>query len=486
MQMLKSNRKVTTLPANYYQQWRQSASIVPLFREAASTTPPEKLLQSVWYHQRLQRDELRTLDGQRLRILHPGFWNFEAGPDFRNAVLQFDDKPPRSGDVEIDLHSTGWRSHAHADNPSYRSVILHVVWECDESGELPTLMLKPWLDSPLDELNKWFGGEGGNELPTSVLGKCSAPLRELSTVALAGLLNQAALVRLQTKASQLAARARQAGWEQALWEGLFRALGYKQNGWPMQRLAELLPQIFPTSHGCKDVFATQAQLLGVSGLLPAELSRKRQGEDDYLRRVWELWWRERGRLAAVVLPRTIWRFHGLRPANQPQRRLALAAHWLAIENLVQRVEQWFTSPLAGAQLPASLLDLLQPAEDAYWSWHWTFRSAHLVSPQPLLGTARVTDLAINVILPWLWVRAVTGGNETLRQQAEQRYLDWPMAEDNAVLRLARQRLFGGSAARFPRTAAAQQGMLQIVRDFCNYANALCTECRFPELVRAAR
>ena len=91
---------------------------------------------------------------------------------------------------------------------------------------------------------------------------------------------------------------------------------------------------------------------------------------------------------------------------------------------------------------------------------------------------------MNVILPWFWARATAGKNETLRQVAEQRYLAWPASEDNAVLRLARQRLLGSTSGRSFKTAAAQQGLLQIVRDFCNQSNAVCTDCRFPELLRA--
>jgi hypothetical protein len=30
----------------------------------------------------------------------------------------------------------------------------------------------------------------------------------------------------------------------------------------------------------------------------------------------------------------------------------------------------------------------------------------------------------------------------------------------------------------------QQGVLQIVRDYCEHSNALCESCRFPELVRS--
>ena len=91
---------------------------------------------------------------------------------------------------------------------------------------------------------------------------------------------------------------------------------------------------------------------------------------------------------------------------------------------------------------------------------------------------------MNVILPWLWARAAAGRNLQLRAAAEARFLAWPAGEDNSALRLARERLFAGSPPRgLFQHAAAQQGLLQIVRDFCENSNALCDECRFPELVR---
>jgi hypothetical protein len=80
-----------------------------------------------------------------------------------------------------------------------------------------------------------------------------------------------------------------------------------------------------------------------------------------------------------------------------------------------------------------LLETLQVERDDFWSWHWTFRSARMSKPQPMLGAARVTDLAVNVILL--------------------------------------------------KGAAMQQGLLQILRDFCDHSNALCEHCQFPELVR---
>lgn len=469
---------MSALPASFYAQWRLRHGTAAILQDDTDS-PPERLLQAIWQHQRLQRDQLTTLDGKRVRVLHPGFGNAESGPDFRDALIRIGDDPPRSGDVEVDLRASGWRAHSHHVNPSFKKVILHVVWEADRAvGGLPLLCLRPFLDAPLGELSLWLEREPAKLLPQSLQGKCSAPLQGLAKDQLLELLRQAADVRFQAKAAQMQARARQVGWEQSLWEGVFRGLGYKHNVWPMQGLAEM------RGRWLKDevpLVCLQARLLGLSGLLPPELSQA-QTNAAYLRRVWDHWWRERDEFEDCTLPRPLWRLHGLRPANHPQRRLALIAHWISAGNLVARIERWCANSYADRALLSSLHEILQVKHDEFWSWHWTFRSMRLKQAQPLLGATRVTDLAVNVILPWLWTRASGGEHQTLQREMERRYHAWPAAEDNAVLRLARQRLLGGSAPGTLPGAAAQQGLLQIVRDFCDHSNAICENCTFPELV----
>lgn len=470
---------MSALPVNFYAQWRLRRGAGGALQDRRDS-PPERLLQAIWQHQRLVRDRLTTLDGKSVRVLHPGFANAEGGPDFRDALIQIGENPPRHGDVEVDLRATGWRAHGHDRNPSFKNVILHVVWEAERSvGGPPIVLLNQALDAPLGELGLWLEREPVKALPPALQGKCSAPLRASSPERMQELLRQAAQVRLQAKATQFQARARHVGWEQALWEGLFRALGYKHNVWAMQCLAETKSR---WAESTTSPLTVQARLLGISGLLPVELNRARTG-DGYLRRVWDQWWREREEFSDCLLPRSLWRLHGLRPANHPQRRLALAAHWICSDRLAARLEQWCAAPVAAPALLDSLLRVLQVGCDDFWSWHWTFRSPRLRKAQPLLGTMRVTDLAVNVILPWFWTRASEGANETMRLEIERRYHVWPAAEDNAVLRLARQRLLGGAARQSLRGAAVQQGLLQIVRDFCDHSNAVCENCAFPELVK---
>lgn len=486
---------------NFYAQWRASVCAQNFLRD--EQFPAERLVQAIWQHQRLRRGELKTAGGKSVRVFHPGFASVEGGPDFRGAVLQIGDDAPRSGDVEVDLRAGGWRAHGHDRNPNFKNVLLHVVW--DETGvktstrkdDLASDSLKPGphpavlplkhvLDAPLAELSMSLENESLRLLPENLRGKCCTPLRELSEPELVRLLNDAARARLENKAAQFRARAKNAGWEQALWENLFRALGYKHNVWPMQHLAEQRTRLLASSQGRKNerLLALQARLFGTSGLLPEELPRK--SPDGYLRQVWDIWWRERDAFSDVILPRTAWKFHGVRPANHPSRRLALVSHWLADDKFISKIEKWIADERGTstvATICAGLNQILQIEGDDFWSWHSTFKSVRSKKAQPLLGEARVTDLAVNMILPWLWIRAVEGGNEKIQNEVERRFLAWPPAEDNSILKLARQRLLGTSNANFLKTAAAQQGLIQIVRDFCEHSNAACDECQFPELVR---
>jgi len=360
-------------------------------------------------------------------------------------------------------------------------VILHVVWDSERGtgGALPCLRLREALDAPLGQLSLWLGNDNAFGLPEELRGKCCAPLRDLTQEQQEALFRQAAMARLQSKAAQFQARAKQAGWEQALWEGLFRALGFKHNTWPMQRLGELRPR---WSRNGADRTSLEARLFGISGLLPAELPRSQPGADDYVRLVWDQWWRERDEFADCILPKTLWRFHGIRPANHPQRRLALASGWAQDGKTGPRLERWCAGEVADKALPASLLGVLQVDPNDFWARHCTFHSRPLKRAQPLIGVTRVTDLAVNVVLPWLWVRAAEGKNVELQRKIEHRYSVWPPAEDNSLLRLARQRLLGGAHRRTLSSAAVQQGVIQIIRDFCEHSNSLCEKCKFPKMV----
>ncbi len=438
-------------------------------------------------HQRLRREALCCLDGRPVVILHPGFLNREAGPDFQNALVRLGDTPARQGDVEIDLRPEFWRHHRHDTNPRYQGVILHVVWEgvLRQDFPLPTLAVRESLDAPLPDLIRWFELGGGSSEPAGTAGRCQPMWAKMDAEQRRTLLLQAAQIRLERKAVLLGQRAATVGWEQALWEGFFTALGFKHNSWAMRRVADLLPLLRQT--GEQEPLTPQllqARLLGIAGLLPSVLTHQDLGTDAYLRRLWDTWWRDRGVYEHGILPVSAWRLDGLRPANHPSRRLALAAHWLSTPRCLARLESWMLEPLGREDWAKSLLLRLQSGEDEFWTHHWTLRSKAISAARPLVGSQRVTDLAINVLLPWFWIRAQLGENREIHSRVETRWFQWPAAEDNARLRMARRRLMGPGKSGVALTAAVQQGLLQITRDFCARSNSLCEGCQLPELMKA--
>ncbi|MSU34588.1 MAG: DUF2851 family protein [Pedosphaera sp.] len=455
--------------------------------------PPERWLQQIWRHQRIVRESLRLTDGRAVRVLHPGFWNRESGPDFRGGIVQFDTEKPIRGDIEVDVNEGGWETHRHDRNPAFRQVCLHVVWESDGAvGVPPTLPLHSYLDAPLSDLVPWLDSNAGSEFPDLTAGKCCSPLEQLPGPILSELWQQAARIRFEQKAACFEGRARQCGWEQALWEGLFAALGYKHNSWPFRRLAEvLLPTLAATpkqplnetadrGNRSEEILVWQARLLGIAGLLPHNLPCGPSGK--WVRTLWDCWWREHDKFVQEVLPAIAWRWSGVRPLNYPHRRLALAAHWIASGTLATRLEKSLLSATPGRSAARRFLEQLRPPDDPFWSRHWTCLSPCFRQPQPLLGQPRATDLAVNVVLPWLWARSQHGAEPGIQNHIVALHTEWPASEDNAVLKLARERLLGSHSKTRPRTAAEQQGLLQIVRDFCDRSNAVCAECRFPELV----
>ena len=140
---------------------------------------------------------------------------------------------------------------------------------------------------------------------------------------------------------------------------------------------------------------------------------------------------------------TLWRLHGSRPANHPQRRLALAVALVSggrprpeAGTLVRSRSAGFGPcrfAAGGAAGRAGRLLVL--------ALHLPFRPAQ-EGPAPAGRHAR--DRPGGQCRPALALDSGGRRARTPRVQRtlEHRYFAWPAAEDNSVLRLARQRLLG--------------------------------------------
>ena len=110
------------------------------------------MLQRIWQAQLLRRTRLKLTDGRPIQVLHPGFWNHEAGPDFQKAVIRLGDASALSGAIEVDPLASDWKAHRHDINPAFENVMLHVIWAGPTSTHLPNLRLQPHLSGSLTDL----------------------------------------------------------------------------------------------------------------------------------------------------------------------------------------------------------------------------------------------------------------------------------------------------------------------------------------------
>lgn len=457
-------------------------STCTVLRDADSRFVPititERLVQAIWYDQRLQPERLTTTDGRPLRIIFPGCWNVEPGPDFRHAIVQFGDEPERKGDVEIHLRAADWHQHRHDVDPLYNDVILHVVlWEAGSEVEIrtragltvPQLVLQAHLAAPLETLHDELDLENYPHNVRPHGGGCIPVMSRLVSAQIRSLLDSAGDERFASKTQRFLRWIHRAGAEQAFYEGWMEALGYKANKAAFRLLARRLPLAALNEH--RSVLAPL--LFGVAGFLPTTAT-----SDPYVKRLWNGWWKLRSDFAERVLSETAWRRSGIRPLNHPHRRLGAAAALLKrypklLENVI--------GAIASGGDPSKLFLQIQ---DEYWSRHCTLGGKTQAKPMELIGELRAQQILSNVLLPFAAALAEIHDDPHLLKQARERYAALPKGEMNSLLRLAAQQFFAtdAEARRHLDTERRQQGMMQILLDFCVNDKSLCRHCQFPKLV----
>jgi len=430
----------------------------------------ERHLQCLWYDERYRPSSFPLPGGETARVLSPGEWNLEAGPDFLNATLLIQPGERQlHGDVEIHVHPSDWDTHNHRGDPAYDRVIAHVTWFAGPpprtlpSGVCPISLAEPVLSHPGLSL----GDIDLKSYPHAVLPvtprPCEAFLKNDPDRARA-LLASAGHYRLRLKADRIRTRLEQSGdRSQIFYEEVMAALGFKHNQMPFRALARLIPL---ASLGVRRETAF-ARLLGAGRLLPQpEAASDKEGQR-LIRTLWDFWWRD----SSEPLPSTIvWRLHNIRPQNSPVRRLAASA-----------------SLFSGMASVLDDLDRLQGLTGLPWYSHardvfiqrcrwpfWNQRLAFSSTPDPgheiaLLGEPRVAAILTNVVLPFY--------------AAENRFhpdaVDYLPPEDlSAPMRLTALHLFGRdhNPALYSDSGLLQQGLLQIHLDFCLTAKPGCDSC----------
>jgi uncharacterized protein YmfQ (DUF2313 family) len=423
---------------------------------------PEIELQARWFSGEFGR-EFRTVEGRAVKVIQFGVWNREAGPDFAEAAISIDGGKPLRGAIELDTDARDWERHGHATNAAYEDVVLHVYFQSGGVTAFSRTLSNRSVPQVQLDLRTVAGAPPPNPTPLAAPGRCVAPLRDLDLETVRGVLEGAAQFRLQRKAARLARLREAHGEDEALYQALAETLGYKSNKLPFALLSQRAPVRILRRTGEVD-----ALLFGVAGFLkPDDFSTAAPATKAYLRGLWEKWWTLRAEWEGLMVPAKLWRLGGQRPVNHPQRRLAA---------LAAMVRQWpKIRAVAEGCDEAKIHKLLGALRDEYWEHHYTVRSGASTSAMALVGTSRVTEMLMNVFYPWVILD---------RPEKWENYRALGAELSNRRVEIAATRLFATDArqAELLKSAAMQQGLLQVYEDFCIQDESDCAACPFPRQV----
>jgi hypothetical protein len=421
-------------------------------------------LQALWFAGAFGRN-FRTTGGRTVKIVQFGEWNRGSGPDFIQAAVEIDGEI-RTGPLELDPTASDWEAHGHADNPAFRDVILHVVFQSDarrlhtrtlDHLEIPQVVISEMQLS--DALNRPL-----REVAIAHPGRCVAPLKQLPAGAIGRLLDEAASYRAGLKAARWLRMADAHGRDAALFQSTAETLGYRGNALAMRLLAQRAPLAMLKAEGV----AAEAILFGTAGFLSADQHELAPDDTrDYLRGLWDEWWKNRSRFEGAADRSIPWKTHGQRPANHPHRRTG------ALAMLISEWPQYRKLALARPFAAKPVIDFLHSLEHEFWSYRHTLSSTASSQRVALFGRSQALELVANHLAP------LAIHEEGLTFKA---YHQLRNSAPNDKVKRCSLRLFGSMEAAKPwlRRVAHHQALLQVYQDFCLEDFTDCRNCPFPE------
>jgi hypothetical protein len=491
----------------------------------------ERFLRHIWNRQYLRREELHTVDGRHLTVLHTGRLSSDGGPDVLDAVLQLG-RVTYHGDVEIHRTLIDWIHHQHHEDPRYNKVVLHVVLErpsgigttlVPSGRHIPVLVLEPflsesihtlWQKAILDErlqskiaipcagrnlavpgtlLNDWIQHLSAERLELK-LRRFDERLRELAQLRLHTVRERRphnALWRIEGNPDDLPPPHRELSqrdlaqrehWDQLLYEGLMEGLGYSKNREPFVRLCRSVAlREFRAQHIEENELAIQALLLGAAGLLPRIRDVHHRESRAFVRLLvgeWKI--RKRAYCSAVLHP-AHWQFFPTRPSNFPTLRIAAASVFvrkILCEDLFRVLIGALKTTEGGAEAFGSIREHLAVAPLPFWRNHYQFDHP-AAKPTQALGPERIGDLITNTVIPLALLYARIFKDRLVRERALQLFASAPPGAENSITKLMDKHLLRGTLKL--RSVMNQQGVIQLYKYYC--LEGRCTECAVGGVMR---
>ena len=413
----------------------------------------EEFLHFIWKFRLYNREALQAIPGGKLRVIHTGMGNKNAGPDFLEAKIQLEDTL-WAGQVEIHLRSSDWSLHRHQHDPSYDNVILHVVYEHDQvvyrknGSEIPVLSLKGMFNEEMyDHYHALVSAT--NHFP------CEQQLPTVDALAIRLVLDRQLIDRFEEKTKTIlqVLEKNKGDWEKTFYYFLCRSFGFKVNTLPFELLADSLDLQLLKKHQLQPI-QLEALLFGQAGFLegPFTESYPEQLRTEYA------FLRRKHNLSPIEV--SLWKMLRMRPRNFPTYRLAQLA------GLLQRHQNLFATFIS----VDSFLDypglFTSLAINPYWETHYHFKKTS-VKNSPQIGKFSVQNILINTICIFFYVYGKYTDQDKYMEKAFG-LLNFLPAEKNAIVAPYQV------AGIVMDSAATTQALLQLNKNYC--CQKKCLNC----------
>ena len=413
----------------------------------------EEFLHFVWQFRLYDGLQLQTVEGKSLKILHCGFPNKHAGPDFTNAKVIIDGTT-WVGQVEVHLKSSDWNLHQHQEDKAYENVILHVVWEHDTAIQridgtiIPTFSLE-------GKIPEYFFENYQNLITSANNFACEKQINQIDNFVINGFLSRVLVERLEQKSEEVFERleALQGNWDETFYHFIAKNFGFKVNALPMQVLAQSLPQQLFAKHKDQPL-QIEALIFGQAGYLSQNF------DNDYPCQLKTEYHFLQKKYGLKPIDISLWKFLRMRPQNFPTLRLAQFAA------LIVKSNHLFSKVLEVKNVKELHLQFEDLPVNEFWLKHYHFnKEAEQVNVQ--LGKSSIDNILINTVSLFLFAYGKYTDQENYQTRALY-LLESIAAEKNAIIS---QYLDAGVNAE---NASQTQALLQLRKNYCS--DKKCLNC----------
>lgn len=417
----------------------------------------EEFLYYLWTY-KLMNNKLKTTTGSDVIIHSPGQRNYDAGPDFFNAII--DIGPTKwAGNIEIHVNASDWFKHNHDRDNNYDNIIIHIVYNNDvsikrKSGDIiPALELKNQFQKQFFKLY--------SKLVLSIDDiSCSGELQNIKTITKIQWFERLAFDRLQNKSQKVQELLNTTNgdfFEVAL-QKIARSFGYSVNADAMEQLAKSIGHKIILKHSTNRL-QLESLFFGASGLINNTQNGKYptfiKTEYKYLKSKYKI----------KNSSNKVWKFMRMRPANFPTIRISQMSG--VLYNISGDLTQLFELDDIN-----KLRKLLSSKASKYWETHYRFGN-EVSSRVKKIGPTTIDIIILNTIIPLVF----SYGKITGKQVYIDRVINWSSKikpENNKITRKFK------SLGVDTDNALDSQAIIELYNSYCKEKQ--CLKCMFGQKI----